>query len=329
MRFINRKVPIADVARALNLRLDGARKIHCWRPDRHKNGDRSASVGIRIANNTVKCFGCDSKPIGPIDMVMAVRELGVADAALWIAGRFDVPMIPAGKRLEVPGRRRDRVGHERGLELLIRSGLWATLSESARSIAPVLLAMSEKKELTDQECSIQISYIAVSRYSGIQSPNSIRKALTELEEMGFLRCPEAGLGRSPARNASHYIVTPTSEALTELAHAFSAQTRNEIAAEREIRARLKSERVRALKERSRHTGLYSAGAGQGGSNAAPLPYTPIPAQKDRKTKQSPAERVGTKYKPLYPTNSANQQPAIPRIARSLTLGPRIDAEVNG
>jgi cobalamin biosynthesis protein CobD/CbiB len=33
MRFINRKVPIAEVACALGLRLEGAGKLHCWHPD--------------------------------------------------------------------------------------------------------------------------------------------------------------------------------------------------------------------------------------------------------------------------------------------------------
>ena len=151
MRYINRQVPIAKVARALDLRLDGAGKIGCWHSEHHKNGDRTASVGIRATNNTVKCFGCDSKPIGPIDLVMDVLALGVADAALWIAGRFEVPTIPVGRRLAEPDRWRDRFGYERGLELLIKSGLWGRLSEAARSIAPVLLEMSEKKEPTDQE----------------------------------------------------------------------------------------------------------------------------------------------------------------------------------
>jgi len=53
MLYINRQIPIADVAHALGLRLDGARKIHCWHPERHKNGDRTASVGIRRVNNTL------------------------------------------------------------------------------------------------------------------------------------------------------------------------------------------------------------------------------------------------------------------------------------
>jgi len=250
MRFINRELPIVDVARALDLRLDGAGKIHCWHPDHHKNGDRTASVGIRAVNNTVKCFGCASNPMGPIDFVMDVLGLPAADAALWIANRFDVPMIPAGKRLTEVDRWHGRVGYECGMELLIRSGLFGTLSESARSIAPILLAMSEKIESRDQVFSIRMSYLGISRYSGIRSPNAIRKALSELSDIGFLRLPEAGVRRCPDRMASLYIVTPISEELRELAQSFVAQMRMEIAAERELRARVRAEKIRAWKERS-------------------------------------------------------------------------------
>jgi len=250
MRHINRNVPIVEVARVLNLRLDGANKIHCWHPDRHKHGDRTASVGIRTTNNTVKCFGCDSKPMGPIDFVMDVRGVVAADAALWIAAQFDVPTIPAGKRLAEPDRWRSPAGYEWGLGLLIRSGIWATLSEPARGISPVLLDMSEKRKPTDEEYWIRISYAGISRYSGICSPNAIRKALLELGEIGFLEFPEAGLRCSPGRRASEYIVTPNSDALHELAQAFAAQMKTEIAAERVLRARLKKEKMRAWRERS-------------------------------------------------------------------------------
>jgi len=56
-------------------------------PNRHKNGGRTASVGIRMENNSVKCFGCDSKPIGPVDFVMDVLGMEAADSALWIRVR--------------------------------------------------------------------------------------------------------------------------------------------------------------------------------------------------------------------------------------------------
>jgi hypothetical protein len=251
MQYINRQLPITRVAVALDLKLDGGNRIHCWHPERHKNGDRTASVGIRSSNNTVKCFACDSRPMGSIDLVMDVLELeSVGDAALWSAARFEVPTIPAGKRLEDPDRWRGRVGHENGLELLIRSGLWGTLSAPAQAIAAVLLAMSEKKEPTAQETMIRISYTGTSRYSGASSSNSIRKGLIALCEIGFLRCPEAGLRLSPQRGAASYIVTPNSDELHELAQTFSKQMKSEIAAERELRNRLRIAKTRAWREKS-------------------------------------------------------------------------------
>jgi hypothetical protein len=245
MRHINRHLAVTEVAGALDLRLDGTGKIHCWHPERHKNGDRTASVGIRTVNNTVKCFGCDSKPMGPIDMVMDVLTLSAGDAGLWISVRFDVPMIPARKRIEEPDRWRGQAGHYRGLELLIRSGLFGVLSEPTRSIAPVLLAMCEKESPMDREFPIQISYGAITRYSSISSPNAVRKALLELNEIGFLKFAGADSPRGPSQPASTYIMTPNSDALYELAQAFAAQMKTEIAAERELRARLRREKTRA------------------------------------------------------------------------------------
>jgi hypothetical protein len=179
--------------------------------------------------------------------------MAAANAALWIAERFDVPTIPARKRLAEPNRWRGRVGYERGLELLVRSGLWGILSEPAQSIAAVFDSMSEHKGPTDQEYSIQISYLGITRYSGVRSPNAIRKALIELGEIGFLRLPEAGLGRGPGCPASQYTVTPNSDELNELAQAFSAQMRTEIAAERELRARVRREKTRAWREEASRT----------------------------------------------------------------------------
>src|SRR5258707_12335076 len=99
MRFINGHLRVVEVARALDLKLDGSSKIHCWHPERHQHSDRTASVGIRASNNTVKCFGCKAKPMGPIDLVMDVLGMSSpADAALWIAKHFNVPRLPARRR---------------------------------------------------------------------------------------------------------------------------------------------------------------------------------------------------------------------------------------
>ena len=91
--------------------------------------------------------------------------------------------------------------------------------------------------------------IGIARYSGVRSPNAIRKALIELGEIGFLKFPEAGLRRGPDQPASAYIVMPNSDELYELAQAFSARMKTEIAAERELRRRLRSEKTRAWRKR--------------------------------------------------------------------------------
>jgi hypothetical protein len=187
--------------------------------------------------------------MGPVDFVVDVLGLAPADAALWIAARFEVPTIPVGMRLVEAGRCRSQAGCERGLGLLVRSGLWGTLSPPAQSVAAVLWETCEKDEPTAHEFLIRISYRGIARYSGVCSPNAIRKALRELGEIGFLKFPEAGFRRTPARTAAKYIVTPNSDELYELAQAFSAQMKTEIAAERELRGRLRREKIRAWRKR--------------------------------------------------------------------------------
>jgi len=253
MRFINRKLPIVDVARALDLRLDGASKIHCWRPERHQHGDRTASVGVRTSNNTVKCFGCNSKPLGPIDLVMDVLGISTtADAALWIAARFPVPTIPARKRLTIDRQHRGPVGYERGLGLLIRSGLWADLSAPAQAIAPILWEFGEKTDAFGEIRLVKMAYRTIARHSGIESHNAIRKALVELAEIGYLSLPRDVLPRCPERESSTYIVTPNSNELFERANAAAYQRQQEIDAEIELRRRRRNELRRQRQE------IYSA-----------------------------------------------------------------------
>jgi len=45
LKYINRNVPIIDVARALGLDV-GASNIRCWRPELHQNGDRTPRLGF-------------------------------------------------------------------------------------------------------------------------------------------------------------------------------------------------------------------------------------------------------------------------------------------
>ncbi|HEY1754188.1 MAG TPA: hypothetical protein VGG72_02245 [Bryobacteraceae bacterium] len=248
IRFINRNIPIADVARELGLRFGANGNIHCWQPESHQHGDRTASVGIRRANNTVKCFGCDIGPLGPIDMVMAVRGFNnPGQAARWIAERFVVPELPPGRHLVEPRRRIFQFGFESSIALLVHSGLWAELSPTSRSIVPVFLELGDPVPGT-QNLSIQISYRALARYAGVTSHNAIFAALRELQGIHWL-ChlpshPEPGV--RPMRATGTYLVTPKSDELLELAHSNTAQMRSEIDIERKLRAEAKQQRRNTL-----------------------------------------------------------------------------------
>ena len=244
MRFISRNIPILDVARALDLTILSDGSIRCWRPELHENGDRTASVGIRKTNNTVKCFGCGIGPLSVVDLVIAVLGLkNPGEAARWIASRFEVPELPRGRHLVEPERRIFQFGTESEIGLLVQSGLWAWLSTSARSIVPVLLELSEDVPGT-QNRTIQISYCSLSRFAGIVSPNAVAAALRELQQIHWLTVlparPEDGA--RPIRDTSTYLITPRSDELVELANANFKQMRAEIDAQKQLRAKARKER---------------------------------------------------------------------------------------
>jgi hypothetical protein len=173
-----------------------------------------------------------------------------ADAAVWIAERFTVPTIPARWHIaRLQGQH--RVGYERGVGLLIRSGLWAGFREATQAIAPVLLEFAEPAEGLRDVLTVRISYRAIARFSGISSHNAIRSALVALKEAGFLRLPQDSARRSPDRLSARYEITPYSDELWELAQAAARQQQQEITAEIELRERERKERIRTAKASSK------------------------------------------------------------------------------
>ena len=242
LRFINRKIPIIEVARVLDLRFGDNGHIHCWRPELHEHGDRTASVGIRTTNNTVKCFGCGIGPLGPADLVSAVRGLkSPGEAARWISELFTVPKLARGKHLVQPERRIFQFGSESDIGLLVHSGLWAQLSAPARSIVPVLLEFANRDPLK-QTLTVQMSYRALARYAGVASHRAIAQALRELQEIHWLAVAAGPRdpGSGPVRVVSNYLITPRSDEVLEIANANFARTRDEVETERKLRAEAKS-----------------------------------------------------------------------------------------
>jgi len=246
IRFINREILITRVAEELGLRVGTNGNIHCWRHHLHQNGDRTASVGIRKSNNTVKCFGCGAGPFNVVDLVISVLELdGPGKAARWIAGKFPVPEIGSGRHIVEPERFIFQLGHESEIGLLVHSGLWARLSATARAIVPVLLELAER-EPEKQTLQVAISYRALMRFSGVASPNGIAEALRQLEEIHWLSIvvSQREPGSGPVRPTSSYLITPRSDELLDLANANFKQMREEIEIERVIRAEARSKRKR-------------------------------------------------------------------------------------
>ncbi len=177
-------------------------------------------------------------------LVLQLKNPG--DAARWVANRFEVPEISAGKHIIPPERRTFQFGHETDVGLLIHSGLWARLSESARAIVPVLLELADRHR--DQTLTVQISYRALARYSGVSSPNAIAGVLRQLEEICWLSIVAGRRepGSGPVRGTSKYLLTPRSDYLLELANANCAQMREEIELEKKLLGEARAMRSRAL-----------------------------------------------------------------------------------
>jgi hypothetical protein len=244
-RWINRNLAIAEVARALECRSDGHGKLHCWHPEKHKNGDRSASVGIDRRTNRVKCFGCNTKSMSVLDFVMDVHGFAIPEAIRWLDEQFDIPHIPKRKHLREAECPRFEVGRETPMELLVRSGVWARLSPPAQRIFPVLLSWSEPDE--KRRYQVKMSYRAIMRHSGVRSYNAVRAALTEFREWRLVESLPV-LGQSvPIRPASEYLITPYSNEFQELATAVAGEHRAAIQAERECRKQARAERLKLIR----------------------------------------------------------------------------------
>jgi hypothetical protein len=110
----------------------------------------------------------------------------------------------------------------------------------------VLLEMAEKDSPAGERMTVRLSYVGITRTSGIKSPNAIRGALVELSEIGLMLPPA---GRTPGRlvqETARYTMTPYSQELLEMAQATAQQAKDEIAAGVELRARQRKERVRVF-----------------------------------------------------------------------------------
>ncbi len=178
IRYIKKRVAIADVARALDLRVANDAAAHCWRVGNHQHGDRTPSVWFSRRSNKGKCYVCDRFCWSNVDLVQFIRGGSTAEAINWIAAQFEVPRI-AKKHLTQRDLRLGRVGSGSRLEAIIRSGVWAAL---AGPVAKLLVVLDEFSDPTGE-----LSYRALQRLTGIGSRTTIKISLDTLEHLGLLK----------------------------------------------------------------------------------------------------------------------------------------------
>jgi len=135
-----------------------------------------------------------------------------------------------------------QVGHEKPIELLIKSGLWANLSPPTQRIVPVLLCFAEGGN-EPGTLEVRISYRAIQRYSGVSSFETISTALQQLTELEWLKkLPQANTGTTVLRDVNIYVLTPYSDAVMEMANSMAAAFRAMVEQERELRRQQRSAR---------------------------------------------------------------------------------------
>jgi hypothetical protein len=241
--WIRKHVPVLDVARELGLEVFGSTTARCWRPQNHSRGDADPSVRFHHRKNKARCFVCDViGGMSVIDLVMGVLNCDFPAAVAWICERFPVPQAkrgrPIGQRSRWP--QHYRVGASGSeFELLIRSGLWAQLSPSQRSILPVLLAFRDSDTgLTT------VSYRGLMRYAGVGSPRSISRAIWRLQALHILKVHRAN-GIGVVRGCSSYHLTLDDTQFIQLLNDIYRRHRDEISHERAYRAELRSSREKA------------------------------------------------------------------------------------
>ena len=244
-KWVNRQVPIREVCIALGLQFGFGNMLHCWHGDRHQNGDRTPSVSIQKSTNRLRCFGCGSKTLSVVDLVMDAMGTDVAGAARWLDQHFEVKRLAKGRHLEDRHAVRPyRVGFEQPIELLVKSGIWAMLKPGSQRIIPALLYLAEPAQDPGTFVA-QVSYRALQRYSGVKSFGTISKALKQLAELGWLTAlPQANPEASVLRDVNIYVLTPFSDAVMEMANTVSASFRADIEQERELRRHERNARRR-------------------------------------------------------------------------------------
>jgi hypothetical protein len=235
--FIKKFVPIREIAIELELDVSG-NSARCWRPDSHKNGDRTPSISFDTRKNIGRCFVCDSRAWSGIDLVMMVRGVSIREAAEWIAARFRVPQIRRRKHIK-PREQWDsssRVGVSGfALEEVVLTGFWATLTCSEIRILGVFCTFCPPGSGAKA-----ISYRGIMRFAGVRSQSTVSRVLKCFSRMGLLEITRGSA--HGFRVCNTYSLTLESSLLRDLLRVVYQRHTKEIEVERQIRTELRAAR---------------------------------------------------------------------------------------
>jgi hypothetical protein len=241
--YIRRQIPIVSVARELGIRVYKHYRARCWRVENHQHGDASPSMSFQIKKNRGMCFVCDDHTWSNIDLVMLYLECDLLAAVKWIIERFPVPSRPAGSHVEQREAwfPRFHAGFgENVMTILIRSGIWCDLTPAEQSVLAVLITFTD-----NQSRDAQISYRGLQRYCGIRSRTTVARAIRRLERMRVLKIKCLPRNTLLLRGVNQYSLTVDDPKFNALVVARYQKLRQEIALEKELRAKQRKAKVRA------------------------------------------------------------------------------------
>lgn len=176
-------------------------RARCFRPENHKNGDRTPSLNFQTKRNKHMCFACDDRLHSNIDLVMAVKGCTLLPAIHWFDKEY--PGIPRIKERKKEGLAfRVGVDEFRGPDDLVRAGLVPHLTFSSLRVFTILAAFRDGRDVTE------ISYHTIKLRSGIASNHTVRRAIRHLEGLSLLEVHRRwSRTRAGGRDTSQYMFT--------------------------------------------------------------------------------------------------------------------------
>jgi hypothetical protein len=181
---------------------------------------------------------------------MEVRHEDFTAAISWIASNFDVSRIQVRKPELGVRRHLDGVTHP--IDYLVRTHIFGQLSLPAQTVATAMVAFSDHEGPAHKPWTVTISYRGLMRYSGIRSPNSISKAIKELQIIGWLQKHGGRVG--VLRTTGAYTITPFSEKIEELGNKLAREEQMAIEYERAAAERRRIRRQMTFRAKSKGRG---------------------------------------------------------------------------